>query len=333
MIRIDLESDGLARTRFALSPLHLAIDLLFHYARFPHALSKPWRVSTSEVLRQNRHLELLAATAGKSAYGYAPDFIAPEPTAFDNCIDEQLHQVTTTSMKRVGYEMAFTLSGHPWYGRGPTHATPRVLLNAVERGERFITEKLAAQLQQFFDLVMARHWPRIRKRLEDDIAVRADATAREGFGQMIGGLSPMLSWRMGGLDIDRAGHDGRSGDDRRTTAPAVILVPSVFQARLALTIDPAGAPSPRLPLLSYPVIDSTPTSPRSLDEVFGVTRARILTMLDVPRSTDQLAKSLHLSPGTVSYHLQILFRAGLVHRTRSSRRVLYRKIPGEVTAS
>lgn len=332
MIRIDLGSDGLARTRFVVSPLPLMIDLLCHYANAPHLLARRWQAFTAEALRGNRRLELLAAAAGQSAYAYAPDFLTPEPAAFDDNLEEELHQVATTGMERVGYEMSTTLSGHAWYGKTPTRATPRLLLNAVERGERYIAEELAAQLEQFFNLVLAPHWPRIRKRLEEDIAVRADTTAREGFQQMISGLSPALSWRDGGLDIDRSSNDAQSSDiDRsshngRTTASAVVLAPSVFQSRLGLIVDPAGAPMPRLPLLSYPAIESR-SQPRSLDEVLGPTRARLLDMLATPHSTDELAKGLHLSPGTVSYHLQILYRAGLLHRTRSSRRVLYQRIP------
>lgn len=321
MIRIDLDSDGLARVRFAVSPLHIASDLLYHYGRSPHVLTRRWRVSTTEALRGNRRLELLAAVAGQSAYAYCPDFLSPEPAAFDNDIEGELHRVATTGMDRVGYELAATLSGHAWDRTAPAHAAPRALLNAVERGEHHIAEELAAQLAQFFDLVIATHWPRIRKRLQDDIALRADTTAREGFQQMISGLSPALSWREGGLDIDRASHNGQ------TTASAVIMAPSLFQRRLGFTIDPADAPESRLPTLTYPAIESSAASPRSLDKLYGTTRARLLDMLAVPRSTDELAQSLHLSPATVSYHLRILYRAGLLHRTRSSRHVLYQKIP------
>ncbi|MET8542797.1 ArsR family transcriptional regulator [Kitasatospora sp. NPDC004799] len=35
-----------------------------------------------------------------------------------------------------------------------------------------------------------------------------------------------------------------------------------------------------------------------------------------------------MSPAIVSYHLQILHRAGLVTRSRRSRQVLYQRLPG-----
>jgi DNA-binding transcriptional ArsR family regulator len=80
-------------------------------------------------------------------------------------------------------------------------------------------------------------------------------------------------------------------------------------------------------LIICPAIPSSsaPSRPQ-LDELIGPTRALLLAELATPRSTSELAELLHLSPGTVSYHLQVLHRAGLLHRTRRSRHVLYQKV-------
>src|SRR5207248_1236407 len=112
VIRIDLSSDALACTRFVVSPLFLMVDLLFHYAHTPHMITRRWRALTTEVLMEKRHLELLAVAAGGYAYAYSPDFLTPEPGAFTDNIEKDLHRVATTGMERVGYEMALTLSGH-----------------------------------------------------------------------------------------------------------------------------------------------------------------------------------------------------------------------------
>ena len=56
----------------------------------------------------------------------------------------------------------------------------------------------------------------------------------------------------------------------------------------------------------------------------------MLAELSQPRSTRELAERLYLSPATVSYHLQILHRAGRVQRARSSRTVLYQRTTGVV---
>jgi DNA-binding transcriptional ArsR family regulator len=52
----------------------------------------------------------------------------------------------------------------------------------------------------------------------------------------------------------------------------------------------------------------------------------ILSSLDHPRSTKQLAALLGLAPSTVSYHLGVLYRAGLLDRSREGRGVLYSRV-------
>ncbi|MFE0380525.1 ArsR/SmtB family transcription factor [Streptomyces inhibens] len=49
----------------------------------------------------------------------------------------------------------------------------------------------------------------------------------------------------------------------------------------------------------------------------------MLLHLTEPRSTTDLARHLALSPGTVSQHLGVLNRAGLVTRARYGHTVLY----------
>lgn len=63
-------------------------------------------------------------------------------------------------------------------------------------------------------------------------------------------------------------------------------------------------------------------------ELIGRTRARILDAAADPAATGEVADRLRLSPSTVSYHFQILRRAGLVRRTRYVRRVLYQSTRG-----
>jgi DNA-binding transcriptional ArsR family regulator len=53
----------------------------------------------------------------------------------------------------------------------------------------------------------------------------------------------------------------------------------------------------------------------------------LLTALDQPASTTQLARSLGLAPGAVGDHLAILHGAGLLTKVRSGRSVLYRRTP------
>jgi DNA-binding transcriptional ArsR family regulator len=53
----------------------------------------------------------------------------------------------------------------------------------------------------------------------------------------------------------------------------------------------------------------------------------LLTALDQPASTTQLARSLGLATGAAGDHLAILQAAGLLTKARSGRSVLYRRTP------
>ena len=68
-----------------------------------------------------------------------------------------------------------------------------------------------------------------------------------------------------------------------------------------------------------------PHSATSLDELIGPSRATILGDLGVPRSTAELSLRHGLTRATVSHHLGVLHRAGLLVRRRHGRQVLYRR--------
>ena len=58
-------------------------------------------------------------------------------------------------------------------------------------------------------------------------------------------------------------------------------------------------------------------------QLLGTVRARLLSALRSPATTTSLARALGVTPGAVSQHLSVLYRGGLVERTRSGRAVLY----------
>ncbi|MFF7128573.1 helix-turn-helix domain-containing protein [Streptomyces sp. NPDC008240] len=67
--------------------------------------------------------------------------------------------------------------------------------------------------------------------------------------------------------------------------------------------------------------------PTALADLLGRTRARILALLAEPGSTTGLAHRLGVSTGTVSRHLGVLHRAGLVTRARHGHLVPYLRSP------
>ncbi|MFJ9695171.1 ArsR/SmtB family transcription factor [Kitasatospora sp. NPDC101183] len=331
MIRIDLGARGLGRVRFAASPLDTAKDLLFILARSPQTLGPRWRDNAVRALT-DRGLGLLAVVAGGGPLGYAPDFLRPETVGLDTTLAAALHRVATTPAERVHYELAAAVGGHSW-DRTPARRPPRLLLTALERGEEHLAQRLAGELEQFWQAALAPHWPGIRSRLEGEVAARASAIATRGISETLDRLAPNLEEHDGVLQVRLL---APGVHHMELTAEAAILVPSVFVRRAVFCGgEPPGAPAPRSPMIVYPAAPADCLPRTGRDELLGATRVKLLAELAQPHSTGELATRLRLSPATVSYHLQILHRAGLVQRTRRSRTVLYQRLlrtPGEAPA-
>ncbi|MEV4738928.1 helix-turn-helix domain-containing protein [Streptomyces sp. NPDC049555] len=305
-----------------MSPLDAAKDLLFALGRSPRALGADWRARAVDALSERR-LGLLAVVAGGGPGGYAPDFLRPEPAGFQVAIDSALHQVATTPSERIRYELTAAIGGHSW-GGSVGHRPPRLLLTAMDRGEQYVAQRIAAELEQFWRAALAPHWPGMRVRLEGEVAARASVMARHGIADTLNQLAPNLEWHGGALRVHLL---ATSSHRLSLDADAAILVPSVFAGRAVFCGgEPPGAPAPRTPLIVYPAARNDCLPPSRGDELIGTTRRKVLAELAQPRTTGELARRLYLSPATVSYHLQILHRVGLVQRTRRSRTVLYQRL-------
>ena len=338
MARITVHASGLVDWRFAISPLHATVGLLYFRARAPHAIPRQWFAAVSDAV-SDRRLRVLALLTREGALGYLPDFLTPEPTAFEADPDDELHRVAAARADRVAYEMSHAIDGPSWATGIPARRMsrrPAWLLDAVDRGERQLAEDLAGQLAHAWHTLVAPSWPTIRTQLEDDIAYRTRQLSQHGLARMLAGLSPAVSLAPGGLAMNLAtsfydgldsGADTGSGTGSDVgTGSTVVLTPTAFGHRPVVTLDPPGAPGRRAALIGYPSVTNVRAEPTRLDELIGVTRAELLSELRTPQSTDQLAQRLHLSPSTVSYHLQILLRSGLAFRVRDARRVYYHAV-------
>lgn len=329
MIKIQLGADGLARSRFALSPLSETVQLLM--AASAGTVPRPLRAPLRETVATHR-LDLLAALlqVQPGSGHYVPDFLTPVPPRFENSVAEELHAVATTPTWRVAGELAVTADGRiaKIVGRA---LSPR-LRQALDAGEAQIADRLAGELEQVWTHVLAPQWPRLRARMEADIAQRLRTVAEHGFAATIDSLDPTVDWHDGALRF----HTGFEAEVRER---AMLFLPSVFTSRASCAVDPvvpfdAGCVGVDLALrrtamLAYPVArqgPGTPSEPPRRGELIGRTRARILAAVASPATTGEVAGRLRLSQSTVSYHLQILHRAGLVQRVRDARTVLYQSL-------
>ncbi|WP_419993969.1 ArsR/SmtB family transcription factor [Streptomyces boninensis] len=320
MLQLTVDATGLAQSRFAVSPLHEVAATLLPWGVRPPPGAAPWLARARRVLRHER-LPLLAACALEDG-GYVPDFLSPYPAGPAPTIDEELAIVRATPPHRIAAELRVVRDGKPCVGlEGRGGALPPALREALLRDGAEVAEQAAAELRRYWDLAFADHWPRAKAALDAEVDRCAHTLARQGAAALFAELHPGVRWRDGTLEI-------ASRFSGALTVPHVVLVPSLLAERPAVAVDQlAGAALP--PILNYPARAATRPTPGTepLADLLGPTRAALLTALDHPSSTTALSTTHFLSPATVSYHLGVLLRAGLVTRTRSGRTVLYRRTP------
>ncbi|WHM40682.1 winged helix-turn-helix domain-containing protein [Streptomyces sp. BPTC-684] len=319
MLRIDLAPPVLANTRFAISPLITAFNSLWLIREGAQGPDHGWGHHLRTTVRDLRLV--LLGSIFQGPWDYLPDFLNPQPEVYEPDLQDELHKVATVGSERLSREIALMLQG-----RADTRlsggAAPRPLLQILEQGETAVAERAAAELQHLWQAAVEPAWPGLRSRIENDIARRAQTATRQGMATMLAGLHPRIAWNDDHLLLVNR-YQGCVPN-----ATSLILTPSVFATDVHFTLDPVPGQDKRQPIVAYPALpvpDSTaPTPP--VHELLGVMRARLLSDLGLPRATDELAERHCLSPSTVSYHLGILHRAGLVTKTRIKHRVLYQRI-------
>jgi len=324
VITISLSANGLAATRFAVSPLMQAATVLHPHRPRTTAAGSLSYTEVSRVLRDHR-LQLLAAVrqlvhAFEPVF-YSPVFLTP-PAAGGRTPepDEDLHRVASAPGRVVAWQLSGLLNVQP--GHSHAHlAAHRILREAAERGEGDFADRLARELDTFWLRGLSRTWPAVAIRAADDIALRTRLLADRGLGHALGSLHDAVLYNNGALHLT----------DRHTAeVPAhenLVLFPSPWAHSWLLSVDPQR----RRPVyLIYPTSPSTASAPagrpdRVQKTPTRLTREVLLAGLDLPRTTTQLAAAHHLSPSTVSYHLALLHRAGLITRVRERNSVYYQR--------
>ncbi|MFB7506153.1 ArsR/SmtB family transcription factor [Streptomyces broussonetiae] len=319
MIHLEMNQAALVNTRFAISPLSTTVGALYLLRSDAPPVGGGWRHLIRETVH-DRQLWLLKALFSGS-WDYVPDFLTPQPDAPEAAWAEEAHTVATTCSERLCWELQIMAQGITDEGLAG-RPTPTILRRALERGERDFAGDIATELHQLWESAIAPRWPALRARMEADIALRARTAAHHGLSGMLAGLHPRVAWNDDRLSLVTRFQAQIPG------STSLVLTPSVFAADLHMVIDPAGGPTPRQPMLTYPVLHGpdTPASPAA-HALLGVTRARLLSDLHAARTTAELSERHFLAPSTVSYHLGILHRTGLLTRTRTGHRILYQQTP------
>lgn len=319
VLYLDMDRAVLANTRFAISPLSTMTGALWLLADNMLSAGGGWRRMVQDVVRERR-LVLLGSLFSGSC-DYVPDFLTPQPQAPEASAQEELHTVATTDSVRLAWELQLMSQGVP-QERMAGRVVPTILREALERGERDFAEQVAGELHRLWEVALAPEWMALRTRMEEDITYRAQAIARHGLAGVVADLNPRMLWNDDQLSLVSRFQGRISG------STGLVLTPSVFTTGLRLVIDSVPAPTTRQPMFAYPARPALHAgSEPTVHALLGVTRTRLLADLHTARTTGELSERHFLANSTVSYHLGILHRTGLITRTRTGQHVLYRQTP------
>ncbi|MEV5658674.1 DUF5937 family protein [Streptomyces sp. NPDC052291] len=310
---MEFSASDLARMRFSISPMWEVVTSyrLLRAAR-PAAVHLPWIEQVRpRLVEAGLDRGRLAALIPPS--GYLPDFLNPAPAGHAPALHEELDAIrgsTTAAVRRDLEHLGHHLDRPaPWIGT--LNADPKSGLAEV-----------TDEIERYWELALAPYWQRMRTVLDSDVFHRARQVAEHGAGALFNGLHAKISWDDNTLRLVR-----RQETLHRTTKGAgLLLIPSVFAGPGVLTVVRDEEPLQ----LAYPargvgLLWDRPAPARSeaVTAVLGRSRTRLLTELQAPASTTELARRTGISPAGVSQFLTAMRDAGLVSAHRAGRSVLY----------
>jgi DNA-binding CsgD family transcriptional regulator len=314
MIDLMLGVTDVARVRFARSPMDELVHSVNVLAgRRGDGMHRRWvEMATARLAG----LDLSTLDALVEGNGYFPDFLMPPPQRWESTFPEELDRVSQTGADEVRrcLDVCWPDGSLPDVLR-PLYDEPRTELGAL-------TRLLAAYWTAAIEPV----WERLCAVHEADLSYRSSLLTSGGVDRVFGDLHPRVSYVE-----DRVRIDGPMAHRVHSVNGAgVLLVPCVF-IWPRLTVFDSGLYQPTITYAARGVGDvwATPldTTEAPVAELIGRGRAALLAVLDLPLSTTQLADRLGVAPSTVSEHLSILRRSGLVRSHRSGRTVLYERTP------
>ncbi|WP_116947742.1 ArsR/SmtB family transcription factor [Jiangella endophytica] len=313
MIVVDVDSASLAKVRLTPSPAYELVGwlLLAAQGRRHPVFGDPGPAARA-ALRDPR-TALVASVLPPAGRGYIPDLLTPQPPAGRRAhvLAAQLDAVAATPAVAVDQQLAWCAAERPMPGEVRAAASAGTFAVRVAEGMR-----------TFWRATLADGWAALRDTLDADIRVRSHRLAELGVGAVLASLHPDLSWVDGRLEVRKPYRERLAlRDDELVLAPSALRWP-------ALSVQVCA---PGNAVLSYPA-DGLGTGPaaghrrrRAVSALLGSTRGALLCDLGEARSTGDLSARHGLAAATVSHHLGVLLRAGLVARTRDGRVVRYQR--------
>ena len=311
VITVPMTASDVQRIRFAYSPLAEVAESLYMLGTGrAQPLHSGWFAAVRGDLRRVDMALLRALVPARAAIA---DFLFAGATDTGTTIEQQLlslRELAPADLRRDLEEV-----WHP----GPLPTLVRGL--TVPGGPR----RLADALWEYWSVAVGPHWRAMRGVLDDDVAHRVTQLTKAGVGAMLAGLHPSLTVTADALQITMT-----VSATQHLAEAGLVLVPSVFawpnviyaasrSGPCSLTYAARGVAN-LWSAEGHRIADND-----SLGALLGRNRAAILTCAALPLSTTELALKLGQSPASVSQHLAVLRRSGLVTSWRAGRSVLYRR--------
>ncbi|MBT2406696.1 ArsR family transcriptional regulator [Streptomyces sp. ISL-87] len=311
-----IDTDALADSRFVVSALAETTATMMALERrtAAHPAERAWLTDQLPRYRAYMAAEPLTAQLVRAALGrlWIADFLTPPPDG--RPFGEELEAVRATpdAVVRTNLRAASGL--------------PDALIRARGLGPR-----MAELLEWLWAEAVRPDWERRRRVAEADILVRTRQLSLGGWAAALSGMRPGMAW----LGEGRLRINLQQRPPRELSGEAGLVFVPVTPGhgwvawrgahRHALVYPCEGQ-------LTQPGAGSA--APQALVGLLGPVRARVLVLLESPKSTTQLVALTGLSLGAVAGQLKVLLAAGLILRRRTGRTVLYSRVAaGDVLVS
>jgi DNA-binding transcriptional ArsR family regulator len=306
-----VSADTLAASRFVISPLAetTASLITLHRGTAAHPGDRTWLDAHQHAYRERLAGDPVTAMAIRAALGrrWIADFLTPAPLGEgEQPFSEELAPVRDTAPEEVLADLEISLDGQ-------LPATLRRL---------DLAPRLAGLLEWVWAECVLPYWPRRRRIIETDILARSARLGHGGWVAALDGIRPGIRW----LGNDRLQINAYNYPPKDISGAQLLFVPITTGRGWVSWSEPHRY------ALTYPVagvLADAGQAPVSapLAALLGPGRARVLLLLDTPKSTTQLVALTGLGLGSVGRHLKILLDAHLIRRRRTGRSVLYSRTP------
>ncbi|MEM6527799.1 MAG: helix-turn-helix domain-containing protein [Chloroflexota bacterium] len=317
MITINLDKNDLANIRFAYSPLaelSLSYFLLRVNDRYRHSMYRHAWVDEAMATLDGVHLPYMDAVIDDSRF--IPDFVVPPVGGTQHRMEDQLKQLYDVPVDLIVRDVQI-LAGYT---------------TMTEERSHFIKEPhgalpcLIEEMWMYWNLVLAPHWPRIAATLESDVMYRARQLAQDGIAVVFNNIHQQLAYpEQDTLILQK----NPFGEDGQLNGRGIQFYPTLFKPGLLWQIGKDWQPSVGYEARGTGVWYKPPEieTDEAIELTLGASKARLLTALEEPYTTSDLAHRLHLSAGAVSQQIGKLSQAGLVLSNRNGSRVYHRLSP------